>query len=155
MLSINFAYRFFKPSVERWQPPVLWIAGFIDGIISHYPRVSFIAGSNLLPEPDRAILVVLIVPKSGVVCRVVAVPVACANMSSVLDPVSVFRLSSLTVLTTWDCMHIDDGVDVMPSTLPLSHLSNILICPSSIAHSVHTLSLGYQDLPIRQRDPGA
>jgi len=140
MLSINFAYRLFESFVKRWQPPVLWIAGLVNRVVSRYPRIPFVAGCDLFPEPDRAVLVVLVVPKGGVVCRVVAVPVACVDMSLVLDLVPVFLLSRLTVLTTRDCMHVDDGVDVMLSTLSPSQVSNSLALSRSALNHIHTSS---------------
>jgi hypothetical protein len=61
--------------VESRQAEVLGIAGFVDGVVTGDPGVVLVAGSDVLPEPEGAVLEVLVVPEGGVVGDVVGVPV--------------------------------------------------------------------------------
>lgn len=67
------------------------ITGLVDEIVARYPGVVLIAGSNLPPQPDDAVLEVFVVPEGGVVAAVVAMPV--------------------WVLTTWEGVQVEDRVD--------------------------------------------
>lgn len=83
--------------VERGQPVVLRIARLVDRVVAGHPWVVLVTRRDLLPKPDGAILVVLVVPEGGVVGRVVRVPVA--------------------VLTAGNSVHVEDGVDLVLGTL--------------------------------------
>ena len=75
MIRIHLSDRRFQPLVESRQSPVLGIARFVDGIVAGNPRISSVSSGDLLPEPDDAVLVVLVVPKGCVVGWVVGMPI--------------------------------------------------------------------------------
>ena len=62
--------------VEGGKADVFGVAGLVEGVVPGYPGVVLVAGGDLLPQPDCAVLVVLgvvsmycgSVDKSGVSC---------------------------------------------------------------------------------------
>ncbi len=54
---------------------MLRVAGLVDRVVACDPRVGGVAGGDLRPEPEGAVLVVFVVPESGVRGGVVGVPV--------------------------------------------------------------------------------
>jgi hypothetical protein len=79
--------------IKGRQTPVLWVTGLVNRIVSRHPWVVLVARSNLLPQPDRPVLVVLVVPEGRVIGPVVRVPV--------------------WILTAWDCVHVEDGINAI------------------------------------------
>lgn len=72
---------------------MLWIARFIKRVKPSNPRIVLISRDDLLPKPDRPVLVVLIIPERGISSRIIRVPV--------------------WVLATRDCVHVQDGVNAV------------------------------------------
>ena len=59
MVGVDFADGGLEAVVERRKADVFWIAGLVERVVAGYPSVVFVAGSDLLPKPDCAVLVVL------------------------------------------------------------------------------------------------
>lgn len=76
MIGINFSYCGLDSTIKCRKAHMFRIARFVDGIIPSYPAIAFVPCSNLLPEPYRSVLEVLMVPKCCIRRCVVRVPVA-------------------------------------------------------------------------------
>ena len=79
--------------VERDNARVVWVGGLVERVIARDPRVAHIVLRELLPEPDDAVLEVLMLPELGDVGAGVRVPVG--------------------VLATRGGVKIEDGVDAV------------------------------------------
>lgn len=97
MLVIDSTDRWLQARIESREASVFRVAGLVDGIVACDPRVRAVAGGDLRPEPDGAILVVLVVPEGGVRGGVVGVPVG--------------------VLAAGQGVHVEDCVDFVFGTL--------------------------------------
>ncbi len=75
VIVINLMEYCFYPLVESWNSDMLQIARLIDGIVASDSVVVLIPRSDLLPEPNRPILVILIIPKFSIVGGVARVPI--------------------------------------------------------------------------------
>lgn len=95
----------FEAGVEGWEADVLRVAGLVDGVVAGDPGVGAVAGGELGPEPDGAVLVVAVVPEGGVVGGVVGVPVR--------------------VLAAGEGVHVEDGVDVVFGALGEGYVSGL------------------------------
>jgi len=51
------------------------MSGLVQRVVAHNPRVGGIVLSQLLPEPDRAVLKVLVQPEVHNMCTGITVPV--------------------------------------------------------------------------------
>lgn len=100
MIRINFSYRGFDSVIKCRKSHMFRVTRFVDGIIPSYPAIAFVPCSNLLPEPYRSVLEVLMVPKCCIRRCVVRVPVA--------------------VLASWSRMEIQDRIQPIFSTLSSS-----------------------------------
>lgn len=87
---------------------MLRVAGLVDGVVTRDPGVFLVARSDLLPQPDGAILVVLVVPERGPRRRVIGVPI--------------------WILAARERVHVEDGVDLVFRALGLS------VCPTLTIH---------------------
>ncbi len=54
---------------------MLGIAWLIDEVVTCNPRVGTIAGGDFDPQPDAPVLMVFVLPESGIAAGVVTVPV--------------------------------------------------------------------------------
>lgn len=79
--------------VKGWETVVKRVAGLVDGVIACDPGVISVVLCDLTPEPDRSVLVVLVVPKRGISSWGIGVPVR--------------------VLTPRDGVHVEDRVDAV------------------------------------------
>ena len=79
--------------VECGQADVLRVAGLVDRVVAGDPGIVLVAVGELLPEPDRAVLMVLVVPECCVAGRAVGVPAR--------------------TLAAGDGVHVEDGVDAL------------------------------------------
>ncbi len=75
VIWINLADCRLDPLIERRKSDVFWVTRFVDGIIPGDPGIVLISLCELLPEPDSAVLMVFVVPESGVVGWIVRMPV--------------------------------------------------------------------------------
>jgi hypothetical protein len=75
VLGVDGADRGLDAVVEGGQAPVLRVARLVDRVVAGDPGVGLVVCSELLPEPDGAVLVVFVLPEGGVVGAAVAVPV--------------------------------------------------------------------------------
>ena len=55
----------FDAGVECGETEVLWVAGLVDRIVARDPGIISVAGRELLPQPDCAVLVILVVLRSS------------------------------------------------------------------------------------------
>jgi hypothetical protein len=78
---------------------VFAVAGFVEGVVACDPGIGLVVLCELGPEPDGAVLVVLVCPECGVWCGIVGVPV--------------------WILTPWDRVHVEDCVNFVFCTLRL------------------------------------
>ena len=62
MVWVDGSDRGFEPLVEGWKSNVFGVSRFVDGVVPGDPCVVFVAGCNLLPKPDCAVLMVFVVP---------------------------------------------------------------------------------------------
>lgn len=63
MIRIDVSDGFIDPVVPRLKSVMLWVARLVHGIVSSNPGVVLVMLSELLPEPDRAVLEVFVVPE--------------------------------------------------------------------------------------------
>jgi hypothetical protein len=71
VIRIDSPYSRLNSLVKLRQAPVLLVTGLIDRIVARYPGVVLISFSYLLPKPDCTVLMVFVIPESGVVGHVV------------------------------------------------------------------------------------
>ena len=83
----------FDAVVEGGEAVVFRVARLVERVIARDPGIRLVAGGELLPEPDGAVLEVPVVPEGGVAGRVVGMPV--------------------WVLAAWGGVHVEDGVDAV------------------------------------------
>ena len=72
------------------------ICRLVQDVVAGDPGIIFVVGRELLPEPDEAVLEVLVSPEVAYVGTSVCVP--------------------SSTLTAWSCVNVDDGVDGMFGT---------------------------------------
>ena len=65
---------------------MLRVAGLIQRVIPSNPRVIPISSGNLFPKPDGSVLMILIIPESGIAGWIIGMPV--------------------WILAAWDGVHI-------------------------------------------------
>ena len=82
-----------QPPVERHDDLLARVVGLVDRVVARHPGVVPVVGGEGLPQVDRAVLEVLVLPEQRLVGGVVAVPVL--------------------VLVAGHGMQIDDRVDAL------------------------------------------
>ena len=90
MMGIHLPDCGFEAVIKCWQAVVFRVTGLVDGVEASYPSVILVSSSDLLPQPDCAVLVIFIFPEHGMTCRIVRVPV--------------------WILRAWHGMHVQDCV---------------------------------------------
>ena len=74
VVRIGLSNRRFDSLVEGWKSDMFWVTGLVGWIIAGNPSVVLGLLSNFLPQLYRPILVILVVPESGIVGWVVVMP---------------------------------------------------------------------------------
>ena len=80
------------------------IARLIERIVPSNPRIVFVSYRDLLPEPNRSILVIFVIPKCRISGRVVGVPVwvlATGDGMQVEDSIYALCCALKIVLSVW------------------------------------------------------
>lgn len=75
VVRVNLPDGWLNAVVEGWQTVVERITWLVDRVVAGYPGIVLVTFGDLSPEPNDTILVVLVVPESGVVSNIVRVPV--------------------------------------------------------------------------------
>jgi hypothetical protein len=93
MVLVDRSDSVMQPVVDHHEPFLLRerIARLVQGVVTSDPLVSFVVNSELFPEPDEAVLEILVPPEAAVVNPSVGVP------SSTLSP--------------WGGVNVNDSVD--------------------------------------------
>ena len=97
MIRIDDANGFFQALVEVNQAVLKLVSWLVDWIVPRDPSIVFVSCSNLFPEPDNTVLVVLEIPKCCVRCRVVGMPVL--------------------VVAPWESVQVQNGINPLLGTL--------------------------------------
>ena len=112
MVRVHRADRLVDAVVERDDARVVRVRGLVERVVARDPRVSDVVLRELLPEPDDAVLEVLVLPELGDVRACVRMPVGVlparggVEVENGVDAVP--------------CAQVDDPVEML-ETLRLQH----------------------------------
>ena len=75
VVGIDLPDRIVQTIVVLDEADMLWLCGLVERVVTGDPLVGFVVGSELFPQPNHSVLMVLVIPEIGNVPSVVRVPV--------------------------------------------------------------------------------